>query len=86
MVQTFYFCLEQLKILSDKFIEYPAFLLIGANEILSDLLYILDGVAGMHLLALAVVLDAALGLADWTCAGAGYAAPHLHRFEGVQPA
>lgn len=86
MVQTLYFCFEQLKILSDEFIEYPTFFLIRANEILSDLLYIFDGVAGVHLLALAVVLDAALGFADRTCAGARDAAAHLNGLESMQAA
>ncbi len=84
MIQALDFCLEQLKVISDDLAEYAAFLVVGADEILGDLLDIFDGVAGVHLLVLVVVLDAALRLADRARTRACYAAAHHDGLEGVQ--
>lgn len=84
MIQALDFCLEQLKVLADDLAEYAAFLLVGADEILGDLLDIFDGVAGVHLLVLVVVLDAPLCLADRTRARTCYAAAHQDGLEGVE--
>ena len=86
MIQALNLGLEQLKELGDDFAEYFPFFLVSADEIFSDLLDVFDSVASVHLLALVMVLDAALGLADGTEAGAGYAAAHEHSLQGVQPA
>jgi len=66
MVETFNLCLQKLKILNYDLIEYLPLFLIRADIILGYLLDIFDGVASVHLLALAVVLDASLRLADRT--------------------
>ena len=66
MVQGFYFCFECLEVLVDHFEKHVSFFLIGAHIFIGDILYILDGVACVHLFALQVMLDAALCLADGT--------------------
>ena len=59
-------------------------LFVGVDIIISDLLYVLDRITRVHLLALEVVLDAALGLADRAGALAGDAAADLDGAERVQ--
>lgn len=59
-------------------------LFVGVDVIISDLLDVLDRITRVHLLALEVVLDAALGLADRTGTLAGYATADLDGAEGVQ--
>jgi hypothetical protein len=66
VVEGFHFSLEGLEVLIDHLEEDVALLLVGGGVLIGDLLYFADGVGGVHLLALQVVLDAALRLADGT--------------------
>ena len=84
MIQALDLRLERLEVLADHASQDLPFLLVGVDIVVSDLLDVFDRIARMHLLALEVVLDAALGLADGAGALTGDAAADLDGAQGVQ--
>lgn len=86
MVESLDFGLECLEVLIDHFEEDVAFFIVGGGVLIGDLLNFTDGVGGVHLLALEVVLDTALGLADGTGRAAGDATAQLNGSQRMQSA
>lgn len=86
MIQALNFSLQQFEILGDHLLKRCPFLLIGVDIIISNFLDISDRIAGMHLLTLDMMLDAALCFADGARTSAGDAAADLDCSESVQTA
>ncbi len=78
MIQAFDLGFEGLEVVFDHAAQDPPLLLVGPDVLVCDLLYIFHCVAGVHLLALQVVLYAPLCLTDGAGTLACDATPDLN--------
>jgi hypothetical protein len=86
MIQALNLSLQQFEILCDHLLKGCSLLLIGVDIIISNFLDIPYCIAGMHLLTLNMMLDAALRFTDRARTSTGDAAADLNCSEGVQTA